>query len=100
MINQWLTEGKIIKAASNARQLVIAIAGGEILYFETDSLGNLTEVEKLVLESEVLCLDIAAIPEGRQRCKFLAVGLSDNTIRLFSLEAESCLHRLSTQVDL
>ena len=97
MINQWMTEGKITKAASNPRQLVIAIAGGEIIYFEIDNLGNLTEVEKMTLESEVVCLDIGTIPEGRQRCKFLAVGLADNTVRMFSLEVESCLHRLSTQ---
>ena len=44
-----------------------------------------------------MCLDIGFIPEGRQRCKFLAVGLNDNTVRVFSLDSESCLHRLSTQ---
>lgn len=97
MINQWMTEGKILKAASNPRQLAIAIAGGEIIYFEIDNLGNLAEIEKMNLESEVVCLDIGTIPEGRQRCKFLAVGLSDNTVRMFSLDVDSCLHRLSTQ---
>lgn len=86
-----------MKAASNLRQLVIATIGGELTYFEIDNMGNLAETEKMTIEGEVVCLDIGIIPEGRQRCKFLAVGLSDNTVRVFSLDLESCLHRLSTQ---
>jgi len=97
-INQWNTEGKVIKATSNARQVVVALAGGEIIYFEIDSIGQLAEMEKLTLESEVVCMDIANIPEGRQRCKFLAVGLADHSVKVFSLEPESCLTRLAAQV--
>ena len=96
-INQWNTEGKVIKATSNARQVVVALAGGEIIYFEIDSIGQLAEMEKLTLESEVVCMDIANIPEGRQRCKFLAVGLADHSVKVFSLEPESCLTRLAAQ---
>ena len=66
--------------------------------FELDGLGQLAEVEKISVESEVVSLDIGAIPENRLRCRFLAVGLSDSTVRIFSLDPESCLQKLSTQV--
>eukprot|EP00331_Platyophrya_macrostoma_P014712 CAMPEP_0176466066 /NCGR_PEP_ID=MMETSP0127-20121128/37668_1 /TAXON_ID=938130 /ORGANISM="Platyophrya macrostoma, Strain WH" /LENGTH=347 /DNA_ID=CAMNT_0017859157 /DNA_START=152 /DNA_END=1191 /DNA_ORIENTATION=- len=96
-INQWSTDGKITKAVCNPRQVVIALAGGEIIYFELDSTGQLAEMEKLTQDSEIVCLDIGAIPEGRERCKFLAAGFSDLTVKLFSLEPESCLTKLATQ---
>lgn len=38
-INQWQTDGKILRAASNSRQLAIALQGGELIYFELDQLG-------------------------------------------------------------
>jgi len=38
------------------------------------------------------------VPEGRQRSKFLVVGYADNTVKVLSLEPESCLHRISMQV--
>jgi splicing factor 3B subunit 3 len=52
-INQWLTDGKILKAACNPRQLAIAVMGGEIIYFELDNMGNLAEIEKMTVEGEV-----------------------------------------------
>lgn len=99
-VNQWQVNNapKIVRAASNPKQIVIALAGGEIIYFELDGLGQLAEVEKISVESEVVSLDIGAIPENRLRCRFLAVGLSDSTVRIFSLDPESCLQKLSTQV--
>ena len=43
---EWKTPGKktIEKASANARQLVISLAGGEIIYFELDMAGNLMEM--------------------------------------------------------
>ncbi len=39
------------------------------------------------------------MPEGRKRCKFLVVGFADSTgtLRILSLEPETCLQRISTQ---
>ncbi len=65
--------------------------GGELIYFELDRTGQLNEVGKVTLEGEILCLDVGDIPDQRERCKFLAVGLSDNTVRILSLDPESCL---------
>ena len=97
-INQWLTEGKITKAVSNPHQVVISLVGGEMIYFELDSIGQLAEMEKISVDAEVVCLAIGAIPEGRERSKFLAAGFSDLTVKLYSLEPESCLTKLAMQV--
>jgi splicing factor 3B subunit 3 len=56
-----------------------------------DNLGQLSEIEKISIDADIIALDIGNIPEDCQRCKFLAVGLSDSTVRLFSLDPESCL---------
>jgi splicing factor 3B subunit 3 len=98
-IHEWKTPGKktIVHATSNERQVVIALTGGDILYFELDVMGQLMEVDKKFMGKEVACVDIAPIPEGRQRTRFLAVGDWDNTVRIFSLDPEDCLHSLSVQ---
>ena len=63
----------IVQATANTRQVVVALSGGDLLYFELDDVGQLVEVGKKELGSEVVCLDIAPIPEGRQRARFLGI---------------------------
>ena len=96
-VSNWNAPNTISLAASNSRQLVISMQGGIIIYFELDTSGRLREVEKREMEQEVICMDIAAVPEGRSRSRFLAVGCFDNTVRILSLDPEGCLGRLSTQ---
>ncbi|KAF5467224.1 hypothetical protein F2P56_017072 [Juglans regia] len=98
-INEWRTPGKrtIAKVGSNRLQVVIALSGGEIVYFEVDATGQLIEVDKHEMSGDVACLDIAPIPEGRQRSRFLAVGSYDNTIRILSLDPEDGMQILSVQ---
>eukprot|EP01114_Cavostelium_apophysatum_P007242 TRINITY_DN1917_c0_g1_i4.p1 TRINITY_DN1917_c0_g1~~TRINITY_DN1917_c0_g1_i4.p1 ORF type:complete len:1150 (+),score=351.82 TRINITY_DN1917_c0_g1_i4:48-3497(+) len=98
-IHEWKTPSKktIVKGTSNNRQVVIALNGGDILYFELDSMGQLIDVDKKFTGREIYCLDIAPIPEGRQRTRFLGVGDSENTVRIFSLDPEDCLQSLSVQ---
>ncbi|KAF2584272.1 hypothetical protein F2Q70_00034561 [Brassica cretica] len=43
---------------------------------------------------DVACLDIAHVPEGRQRSRFLAVGSYDNTVRILSLDPDDRLQIL------
>lgn len=40
-VNEWKTPGKktIVKCAVNQRQVVIALTGGELVYFELDPVG-------------------------------------------------------------
>jgi splicing factor 3B subunit 3 len=55
----------------------------------------LQEVQTKFFETEIKCLDISEVPEGRVRSKFLAVAFADNTSRILSLEQDSCLHKIS-----
>ncbi|KAI4351142.1 hypothetical protein L6164_005525 [Bauhinia variegata] len=98
-INEWRTPGKrtIAKVGSNRLQVVIALSGGELIYFEVDMTGQLMEVEKHEMSGDVACLDIAPVPEGRQRSRFLAVGSFDKTIRILSLDPDDCMQILSVQ---
>lgn len=67
------------------------------MYFELEE-DRLTQVEKKVLDSDIISLDIAPIPEGRQRSKFLAVGCSDNYVRILSVDNEQNLSKISMQM--
>jgi len=87
----------IVCAAANTRQVVVALTGGDLLYFELDDVGQLVEVGKKELGNDITCLDIAPIPEGRQRARFLAVGDTSNTCRIFSLYPDEDFERLSVQ---
>lgn len=43
------------------------------------------------MNADVLCMALASVPPGEQRSLFLAVGLSDNTVRIISLDPSDCL---------
>jgi hypothetical protein len=51
---------------------VIALSGGELVYFELDNQGQLNEYqERKEMTSNVTCLSVGEVPEGRQRSRFL-----------------------------
>lgn len=97
-VTEWKAPGKkvIEKCAANSRQVVISLAGGEIIYFELGPSGELAEKGKLDLGFEVSSLDIGEVPEGRQRFQFLAVGSWDNTVRILSLDPNDLFRQKST----
>lgn len=45
--------------------------------------------------SDVACLAIPAVPEGRQRSRFLAMGTFDSKVTILSLEMESIMEKLA-----
>ncbi|XP_041454147.1 splicing factor 3B subunit 3-like [Lytechinus variegatus] len=99
-VNEWKTPGKksIVKCAVNQRQVVIALTGGELVYFEMDPTGQLNEyTERKEMNVDVKCMSLATVPSGEQRARFLAVGLDDNTVRIISLDQSDCLQPLSMQ---
>ncbi|XP_071549273.1 splicing factor 3B subunit 3 [Panulirus ornatus] len=93
-VNEWKAPGKktIVRCALNQRQVIIALTGGEIVYFEMDPTGQLNEyTERKEMKSDVICMAVGRVPAGEQRSRFLAVGLSDNTVRIISLDPNDCL---------
>lgn len=49
------------------------------------------------MPAEIMCMGLGTVPEGEQRSWFLAVGLSDNTVRIISLDPNDCLTPCSMQ---
>ena len=87
-VSQWHVPGikKIECASANESQILIALVGGELIYFELDPLsGTLTEAATRDVGSDVSCLDVGAVPKGKARSLFAAVGCRDSTVRLLSL---------------
>ncbi|UJR26130.1 hypothetical protein I4U23_007475 [Adineta vaga] len=99
-VNEWRAPGKktITRAAVNQRQVVIGLTGGELVYFEMDATGQLNEyTERKEMPGDIVCMALGSVPDGEQRSRFLAVGLSDSTVRIISLDPQDCLSRLSMQ---
>ncbi|KAI8824396.1 CPSF A subunit region-domain-containing protein [Fimicolochytrium jonesii] len=99
-VSEWKTPGNkaIVRAACNQRQVVIALSGGELVYFELDRSGQLNEYQdRKEFAAPITALSIGPIPEGRQRSSFLAVGCEDNTVRVISLDPDSCLQSMGVQ---
>ena len=63
-VNEWKTPGKraIIKCALNDHQVVIALTGGEIVYFEMDLVGECVYI---------YCFVLAYVDALMKNCTFL-----------------------------
>lgn len=73
-VNEWkVPPGRtIVSAATNKRQVVVALSSAELVYFELDLEGQLNEYQdRKPMGSTVLALSIAEVPEGRQRTPYL-----------------------------
>ena len=100
-VDEWsVPPGCMITAATtNKRQVVIALSTMELVYFELDPEGSLSEYQdKKELPSNATAISIAEVPEGRRRTPFLAVGCDNQTVHVMSLEPETTLQTLSLQV--
>ena len=86
-----------VKVGPNRLQVVIALSKGELIYFEVDMTSQLMEVEKYEMSGDVACSDIAPVPKGRQRSRFLTVGSCDYTIHILSLDPDDYMQILSMQ---
>ncbi|RCH93139.1 pre-mRNA-splicing factor rse1, partial [Rhizopus stolonifer] len=99
-VNEWKapTGQKIMEAATNSRQIAIALSNGEIVYFELDTMGQLNEhQERKQMSTAISALALGDVPEGRQRSRYLAIGCEDQTVRILSLDPDACLEPVSMQ---
>jgi splicing factor 3B subunit 3 len=96
---QWSCPGlkRIEYASVNESQVIIALGGGEVIYFELDPVsGNLNESATKDMRADVCCVDIGFIPKGRSRSLFAAIGCRDQTVRIVSLEPTNLLTQKSS----
>ncbi|CEN59285.1 Putative Pre-mRNA-splicing factor rse1, variant [Aspergillus calidoustus] len=99
-VNEWPApqHRSIVAAATNERQVAVALSSGEIVYFEMDADGSLAEYdERRQMTGTVTCLSLGEVPEGRVRSSFLAVGCDDSTVRILSLDPDTTLENKSVQ---
>ena len=99
-VNEWRAPAKkqIMQCGINQRQVVIALSGGELVYFEMDTSGQLNEyTDRKEMGVDVVCMALASVPPGELRTRFLAVGLADDTVRVISLDPKDCLTLLASQ---
>jgi splicing factor 3B subunit 3 len=80
-------------ASVNARQLALVIGGREIVYFELNAIGQLSEVSRTDMDDDVTCIDVGVVPEGRARSMFMAVGCYNQRVCLLSLDIGTMLQR-------
>ncbi len=67
--------GKMIeRASSNRRQAILVLTGAETVFFELNAAGSLCEVKKCSAGGEICVVDLAPVPNGRQRAPFAAIG--------------------------
>jgi len=95
---EWPCPGlrRIKCASANESQVVIALDGGELIYFEIDPVsGNLTEKKTQDMGNDVSCLDVGTVQHGRSRSMFAAVGFRDSIVRIVSLEPGKLLQERS-----
>ncbi|XRB19624.1 splicing factor 3B subunit 3 [Pseudoscourfieldia marina] len=99
-VTEWHAPGRrtVTHVASNRTQLVAALTGGTLVYFELAPDGTLQEDFEKRLDvttsagggggGDVACLSIAPVPEGQLRARFAAVGSYDNTLKVVALPVE------------
>lgn len=81
----------VFKACSNHQQLVLALSTGEILYFEVaQDMLSLQEYNQgpraLYVDGVVRAMSMGEVPEGSQRAPYLAIGLDNRSLHIFSLD--------------
>lgn len=99
-INEWPCPPgtQVVAAATNKRQVVLALNTAELVYFLLDDEGTLNEFQdRKSLPANATCLSIAEVPEGRQQTPFLAVGCENQTVHMISLEENNTFATLSLQ---
>ncbi|KAF2560993.1 hypothetical protein F2Q70_00014743 [Brassica cretica] len=82
--------------ASQAAKLTSSDSGRivELEYNKEKNVFDRVHQETFGKSGDMACLDIAPVPEGRQRSRFLAVGSYDNTVRILSLDPDDRLQIL------
>ena len=98
---QWNCPGlkRIECASANEAQVLISLAGGEVVYFDINpATGALSESAKRDMNVDVCALDVGEISTGKSRSLFAAIACRDQTVRIVSLEPGKLLQQRSSTV--
>jgi splicing factor 3B subunit 3 len=100
---EWKTPGQrpVSRAIVNSRQAVVAVdkaakGGGlatELIYFELDAAGQLSEESSLELDTDITDLDMGEAQSGRTTFPFCAIGQVDDTVTVLSLDRSDLLQQ-------
>ena len=97
--SEWRSPGlkRIEVAAANENQVLIALDGGEVIYFELDAMSGVLDVktDETKVGADVCCLDVGTCV-GSSRSMFAAIGCRDQTVKIVSLEPGSLLVQKSS----
>jgi splicing factor 3B subunit 3 len=97
---EWKPQGLrvIVRAAMNSRQLIIALSGGEVKYFEFDAASRgLKDMSTTSLGAEVTAVAIGPVPDGRVRNSFCAISDTGLAVRVLCLDPGKNLSQSSSQ---
>ena len=96
-VNEWKPPGKkqISLAAGNERAVVISLSGGEMVYFEMDRNGLMTDMYRKDMMNDVAAIAIAPVESGKLRGRWVMVGGYDATVRIFSTDPTAPLQQMS-----
>lgn len=99
-VAEWRAPGgrQVIVGTANSTQVVLALTGGDLVYFEliSETL-SVQEIAKRDMGSEISSISLMAVEKGRARALFMAVSGSDRSVRVLSLEPDKLLKQLSAQ---
>jgi splicing factor 3B subunit 3 len=89
---------RVIAVSANSKQIVVGLEGGTIVYFEMGPNHQMLNSGTYEVGSEITCVDLGEIPDGRVQSSFLSIGSTDQCIRLLSLSPDRLLDQLSMQI--
>ena len=95
---EWKCEGgmRVVQATSVENQILISQFNQELIYlvFADD---YYEEMARAALNTEILCMTLYTKENLRQHSTFAVLGLSDKSVRVYSLEKDLCLMKMSSQ---
>jgi splicing factor 3B subunit 3 len=96
VVSDWSPpDSKPVERSSyNLRQVLVVLSGGDLIYFEVDTTGEvpILELGSLELGKDITCVDLGDVPEGQHRSPFAAVACWDNTLQIISVQPQDILN--------
>lgn len=86
----------ILRATSIENQILLFLSTRELVYFLFED-GRLREITRASLSTDIMCMTLFVKENLRQHSTFAVIGFRDKSVRVFSLERDLCLMKMSSQ---